>query len=171
MVNQNIIRILTEFNPGPKFIFRIRFTLEEMQMEFRRLYRFNTHQVTEKPAEMCYRNKNNNFRDTALDYNRMVKNKTELTLNCHIEIMDTEGFANRDNDTDQALKISYVIEKALRDRIYDMNQGECVYLPLNYGKHERFCIFIECQDGQHWFILQQLFPNVQRRDIMTTEIG
>ena len=173
-INQNIIRILTTFNPGPKFIFRARFTLEEMQMEFRRLYRFNTHQVTEKPAEMCYRNKNNDFRDTALDYDRMVKNKTELTLNCHIDILepDSERFANRDNNVDQDLRISYVIEKALRDRIYDMNPGERVYLPLNYGKHERFCIFVEHQQGQHWFVLQQLFPNLQRRHhVMVTEIG
>ena len=145
-------------------------------MEFRKLYRFSRHQVAEKGAQMFWRNKYNNFKDYALDFAEYIKDKEELTLNCYIEIIDPDEFANAvaGEEMEEDMDKSWVIDEAYRDKLNGMKHGDHVYWYENFGKHDRFTLLIGYYHGVYNIFLLQLFPNVRSRtlrdDIMVTEI-
>ena len=76
-IRQNIIRIIFEHNPtnsmADSFMFRVRYYCIENDIEFRKLYRFNTNQLKERGAEMHWRDKCNNFKDYRLDFEQCRK--------------------------------------------------------------------------------------------------
>lgn len=91
-IKQNIIRILSLYGEDgqerTQFIIRMRVYCHETNMEYRKLYKFDTNQVCERGAEMYWRSKYNNFKDFRLGFDDVIKDKENLTYDLYMEIID-----------------------------------------------------------------------------------
>ena len=144
-------------------------------MEFRKLYRFDTNQVTEKGAEMHWRHKYNNYKDTSLDFTKFIKDKDKLTFKCYVDVINFSEINSLDEEGDKQLNKQWVIDEYMKTKLMGMQHGDHLYLHDNFGRNERFAVFVGYYHGVYNIFLQQLFPNMihkndDNKDVMVTEI-
>lgn len=180
-IKYNITRIMNEHKPTnssqDSFLFRIRYHCIENDMEFRKLYRFDINQISEKGAEMHWRSKYNNYKDVSLEYHQFINNKENLTFNFYVDVIHNFSDQDKDiysNDDEKDFHVTWSIDNTTRDKLIKMQHGDHLYLCNNfYTKNGKFTMFVGYYYGEYNLFLQQLYPNMMRdknQDIMITEI-
>lgn len=179
-IKKNIIRISSLYNPdidpktqssGPEarsFFFNLFFNENETGRHFSKLYRFDTHQVQEKGAEVHWRNKYNGNEDYDLDFNSFIQDIEQLYITAQIKIIDPKYLQDDAQQEDKYAKNEYTIEGLLEsDKICNMREGQHIDLVnqryLFYDPKEEFGIRIYMRFGQYSIFLFPKFINHRKR--------